>query len=68
MGPMVIAYTAITSALRNLSATSVTPLSLLKPVVATVLAMSVVGERLGGCALWGMGCVLISLLAIARSL
>lgn len=67
-GPMVIAYTAITSALRNLSASSVTSLSLLEPVVATLLAIVVVGERLGGYALWGIGCVLISLVAIAWSL
>jgi len=67
-GPMVIAYTAITSALRNLSASGVTSLSLLEPVVATLLAIVVVGERLGGYALWGIGCVLISLVAIAWSL
>ena len=68
MGPMVIACTAITTALRNPSASSVTSLSLLEPVVATLLAIVVVGERLGGYALWGIGCVLISLVAIAWSL
>lgn len=61
LGPMVISYLAIGRALRQLSASSVTLVSLLEPVVATVLAFSLVGERVGLAGWWGITLVVCSL-------
>ncbi|MEL0273189.1 MAG: EamA family transporter [Pontimonas sp.] len=61
IGPMVIAYLAFTSALARLQASTVATIALLEPVVATVLALVVVGEILGGSAALGIVLVLVSL-------
>ncbi|HET8895661.1 MAG TPA: EamA family transporter [Protaetiibacter sp.] len=46
LGPMFVAYLLVGVALRTMRASSVTTIALLEPVVATVLAVVVVGERL----------------------
>jgi DME family drug/metabolite transporter len=61
IGPMVVAYLAFTSALARLQASTVATIALLEPVVATVLALVVVGEILGGSAALGIVLVLVSL-------
>jgi DME family drug/metabolite transporter len=58
---MVIAYLAFTSALARLQASTVATIALLEPVVATILALVVVGEILGGSAALGIVLVLASL-------
>jgi DME family drug/metabolite transporter len=63
--PMALAYLAFGYGLRMLSAATATTLTLLEPLVATVLAILVVGERLSpvgwcGFALVGVGLVLMA--------
>ena len=67
LGPMVLAYIAITASLSTLRASSVATIALLEPVVATLLAVLVVGEVLGPLALVGIAIVLISLTLFALS-
>ncbi|TDD56822.1 EamA family transporter [Saccharopolyspora elongata] len=63
--PMGLAYLLFGAGLRRTSASVATTLSLLEPVVAALLSVLVVGERLGiaawcGVALIGIGLVLVS--------
>ncbi|MFM1953043.1 MAG: hypothetical protein RL187_252 [Actinomycetota bacterium] len=67
LGPMVLAYIAITASLSTLRASSVATVALLEPVVATLLAVLVVGELLGPLALVGIAIVLVSLTLFALS-
>lgn len=64
--PMAVAYLAFGYGLRRLRASSATTLALAEPVVATLLAVVVLGERLGavswaGLALIGCGLVLVAI-------
>nr|WP_218888578.1 EamA family transporter [Saccharopolyspora hordei] len=63
--PMGLAYVLFGAGLRHTSTSTATTLSLLEPVVAAVLGVLVVGERLGvdgwcGAGLIGIGLVLVS--------
>ncbi|GAA0508455.1 permease [Saccharopolyspora subtropica] len=63
--PMGLAYVLFGAGLRHTSTSTATTLSLLEPVVAALLSVLVVGERLGaaswlGVALIGIGLVLVS--------
>lgn len=60
-GPMVIAYLAFSSALARLRASTVGTIALLEPVVATALALLIVGERVGPLAVAGIVLVVSSL-------
>lgn len=57
LGPMFLAYVLFGWGLRSLRSSTVTVITLLEPVVATILAIVIVGERLG--ALGWIGLVLI---------
>jgi DME family drug/metabolite transporter len=61
LGPMVIAYLAFTRALATLRASTVATIALLEPVIATALAVLIVGEVLGPHAVAGIVLVLVSL-------
>ena len=67
LGPMVIAYLAFTRALATLRASTVATIALLEPVIATALAVLVVGEVLGPLAIGGIVLVLVSLVVFASS-
>ncbi|AYF98970.1 DMT family transporter [Protaetiibacter intestinalis] len=68
LGPMFVAYLLVGVALRTLRSSTVTTIALLEPVVATVLAVVVVGERLGALGWLGIAVILagIALLVTAR--
>jgi DME family drug/metabolite transporter len=67
LGPMVIAYLAFTAALATLRASTVATIALLEPVVATALAILMVGEVLGPLAVTGIVLVLVSLVVFSAS-
>lgn len=67
LGPMVIAYLAFTKALARLRASTVATIALLEPVVATALAILIVGEVLGPLAVTGIVLVLVSLVVFSAS-
>jgi len=67
LGPMVIAYLAFTQALASLRASTVATIALLEPVVATALAIQIVGEVLGPLAVTGIVLVLVSLVVFSAS-
>jgi DME family drug/metabolite transporter len=68
VGPMFIAYLLVGVALRTLRSSMVTTIALLEPLVATVLAVAVVGERLEPVAWVGLLAILggIAVLVSAR--
>ena len=55
--PTALAYVLFASGLRRLPTATVTTLVLAEPVVATLLAVAVLGERLGLVA--GLGCLTV---------
>jgi len=61
IGPMFIAYLAFSRAVKLLRASSVATVALLEPVVATLLAVFIVGEVLDPLAFGGIGMVAVSL-------
>jgi len=61
IGPMFIAYLLFGIGLRGIPSSTVTTITLLEPVVATVLAVAVVGERLSPIGWIGLGLVLAGL-------
>jgi DME family drug/metabolite transporter len=67
LGPMVVAYLAVTAALATLRASTVATIALLEPVVATVLAVVVVGEVLGSGAVVGILLVSVSLVVFSAT-
>lgn len=62
--PMCVAYVLFGAGLARVPAGTATTLSLFEPVVAAVLGVAVVGERLGVWAWSGTGLVLLGLLAL----
>lgn len=62
--PMCVAYVLFGAGLSHVAAGTATTLSLLEPVVAAVLGVAVVGERLGAWAWTGTALVLLGLLAL----
>jgi DME family drug/metabolite transporter len=65
--PMALAYLAFGYGLRMLSAATVTTLTLFEPLVATVLAVIVVGERLSTTGWLGFGLVGVGLVIVSGS-
>jgi len=61
LGPMFVAYLLFGVGLRSIRSSTVTTITLLEPVVATVLAVVVVGERLAPIGWVGLGLVLAGL-------
>lgn len=66
LGPMVLAYIAFSAALKTLRSSTVASIALLEPVVAGVLAIAVVGERLGPLAWVGGLAVLGAMVMLSR--
>ena len=67
IGPMLVAYLLFGIALRRVSSSTATTITLLEPVVATVLAVTVVGERLSPLGWVGMACVLAGLVLLVTA-
>nr|AGU10299.1 EamA-like transporter family [uncultured organism] len=62
IGPMFAAYLLFGRGLRRVSSSTATTITLLEPVVATVLAVVVVGERLDAPAWFGVAAILLGIL------
>lgn len=67
LGPMLLAYLLIGWALRALSASTVTTVALIEPVVATLLAVVIVGERLGALAWLGVAVILLGIVVLVAA-
>ena len=67
LGPMVLAYVAFSAALRTLRSSTVASVALVEPVVAAVLAVVIVGERLGPLALVGGVAVVVAIGILGRT-
>jgi DME family drug/metabolite transporter len=65
IGPMFVAYLFFGSALGRLRSSAVTTITLLEPVVATFLAVFVVGERLAGVGWAAIGLILAGVVVLA---
>lgn len=63
--PMAFAYLAFGYGLRRLRASTATTLALSEPVVATLLALLVLGERLGVVSWAGIGLIVVGLVLVA---
>lgn len=66
LGPMVLAYIAFSAALKKMRSSSVASVALVEPVVAALLAVLVVGERLGPLAILGGVAVGVAIVILAR--
>ncbi|MBN9141891.1 MAG: EamA family transporter [Micrococcales bacterium] len=67
LGPMFAAYLLVGVALRTLRSSTVTTIALLEPVVATVLAVVVVGERLEPLAWLGVLAILAGIIVLVTA-
>ena len=67
IGPMFVAYLLFGIGLRTVRSSAATTITLLEPVVATILAVLVVGERLGTIAWIGLGLVFAGLAALVTA-
>jgi DME family drug/metabolite transporter len=67
IGPMFVAYLLVGVALRALRSSAVTTIALLEPVVATVLAVVVVGERLEPLAWLGLLAILAGIVVLVTA-
>ncbi|MET3768174.1 DME family drug/metabolite transporter [Marisediminicola sp. UYEF4] len=67
LGPMFVAYLFFGAALRVLRSSTATTITLLEPVVATVLAVAVVGERLTSLGWSGIALILAGVAIIATA-
>lgn len=66
LGPMVLAYVAFSVALKTLRSSTVASVALLEPVIAGLLAIVLVGERLGPLAWFGALAVLGAMAMLSR--
>lgn len=67
LGPMALAYVLFGIGLRSVRSSTATTITLLEPVVATVLAVLVVGERLTGLGWAGLVLVLVGLAVLVTA-
>jgi DME family drug/metabolite transporter len=67
IGPMFVAYLLFGIGLRGIPSSTVTTITLLEPVVATVLAVTVVGERLAVIGWLGLALVLVGLTVLVSA-
>ena len=67
IGPMFVAYMLFGIGLRSIRSSAATTITLLEPVVATVLAVVVVGERLAPVGWVGLGLVLAGLTVLVTA-
>lgn len=66
LGPMVLSYVLYSRALASLASSRVLLIALVEPVVATLLAVLIVGERFGVLGAVGIGLVMVSVFLVVR--
>ncbi|TFC96850.1 EamA/RhaT family transporter [Cryobacterium breve] len=67
IGPMFVAYLLFSQGLRTVRGSTATSITLVEPLVATVLAIVVVGERLPPSGWAGLALVLLAVTALVRA-
>lgn len=67
VGPMFVAYLLFAVGVRALNASSVTVITLLEPLVATVLAVLIVGERLDPLGWIGMALIVVGVTVLSSA-
>lgn len=67
LGPMFLAYVLFGWGLRSLRSSTVTVITLLEPVVATILAIVIVGERLGAPGWIGLVLILVGVTIVSTA-
>ncbi len=67
IGPMFLAYVLFARALRELRSSTVTVVTLLEPLVATVLAVVIVGERLEATGWLGLALILVGVTVLSTA-
>lgn len=67
LGPMFVEYVFFGIAMRTLHSTTATSITLLEPFVATVLAITMVGDRLLAAGWVGLGLILIAVVLLATA-
>ncbi len=67
IGPMFVAYLLFGIGMRTLRSSTATTITLLEPVVATVLAVTVVGERLAPVGWVGLAAILIAVTVLVTA-
>lgn len=67
VGPMFLAYVAFARALRALRSSTVTVVTLLEPLVATLLAVAIVGERLEPSGWVGLALILVGVTVLSTA-
>ena len=67
IGPMFVAYLLFGVGMRMLRSSTATTITLLEPVVATVLAVTVVGERLAPMGWVGLAAILIAVTVLVTA-
>ena len=67
LGPMLLAYVLFGTGLRGLRSSTVTVITLLEPLVATLLAVLIVGERLTSVGWVGLALILVGLAVVSTA-
>lgn len=67
LGPMFVAYLLFGVGMRTLRSSTATTITLLEPFVATILAVLVVGERLGVVGWLGLALILVAVTVLATA-
>lgn len=67
LGPMFVAYLLFGIGMRTLRSSTATTITLLEPLVATILAVVVVGERLGIVGWAGLALILVAVTVLATA-
>ena len=67
IGPMFLAYLAFGYGLRDIRTSTATTITLIEPVVATVLAVVVLHEQLGALGWVGMGLIMIGIVGLSSA-
>lgn len=67
VGPMFVAYLLFAVGVRALASSTVTVITLLEPLVATLLAVLIVGERLEALGWMGLGMILVGVAVLSSA-
>ncbi len=67
LGPMFLAYVLFGWGLRSIRSSTVTVVTLLEPVVATILAVLIVGERLDALGWVGLALILLGVTVVSTA-
>ncbi|MGV8912296.1 MAG: DMT family transporter [Rhodoglobus sp.] len=67
LGPMFVAYLLFGVGLRATSSSTATTITLIEPVIATMLAVGIVGELLNSTAWWGLALIFVAITVLSTA-